>query len=140
MALPIHRTYAQDFIKQHVTIKSTYKGPELEVQHACLTLVAAALIVGPDEFALQKFTGFSASFIETGSHRMHASCLWKGEKSEADEWGNTREDFMNVVFAHASVAKGVAIREITVGKIKYTDVYISEEVANYFSSLFGEPN
>lgn len=47
---------------------------------------------------------------------------------------------MNVVFAHASVAKGVAIREITAGKIKYTDVYISEEVANYFSSLFGEPN
>lgn len=110
MGLPIHRTYAQDFLRQHETIKSTYKGPELEVQYACLTLVAAAVIVGPDESALQKFSGFSASFIETVARRMHASSLWKGEKSEMNEWGKTHEDFMRALFGHASAAKGVASR------------------------------
>jgi hypothetical protein len=106
MGLHVHSTHAQDFLKKHETIKTMYEGPELEAQHACLTLVAAALIVGPDEFALQKFTGFSASFIETVSRRMHAASLWK----------------------------------VTAGEIEYVDVDISQEVADYFSSLLGRPN
>jgi hypothetical protein len=98
------------------------------------------VIVGPDESALQKFTGFSPSFVETVARRMHASSLWEGEKSEADEWGKTHEDFMWALFGHASVAKGVAIRKTTAGEIKYVDVYISREVADYVSSLLGRPN
>jgi hypothetical protein len=135
----VHDTRARGFLKQLNLAKKKYKGPGSRDQHKCMTLIATALIVGTDEVALQKSTGYPVTYIKTVSRRMYSGLLWKGEKSELDERGKTQRDFMRVIFAHASVARGATIREIRGRVVRYFDL-VDQETADEFPQFMDRCN
>jgi hypothetical protein len=80
--------------------------------HACLTLVASALLVGPDISVLAIWTGIPEAFVSIVSSRMRSAGLWTGDEKEIDEWRGTEGDFMFTLLSHADVAVGHACRGI----------------------------
>jgi hypothetical protein len=109
------------FRKQLNEAKKIYTSRRDRQYHACLTLVATALVAGADLATLVKQTGYRAEFIALVSNRMRQASLWTGDQTEIDEWAES--DFMLTIFAHASVASGRVGREINSnGAVGYFDL------------------
>jgi hypothetical protein len=121
MLISIQSLRAKSFLKQLKEAKKCYTSRKDKQYHACLTLIATALVGGADIAALVKQTGYREEFVARVAGRMRQASLWKEDQAEIDEWA--KSDFMVTIFAHACVASGRASREInSVGKISYFDL------------------
>jgi hypothetical protein len=80
--------------------------------HACLTLVASALLVGPDVRLLAVWTRLPEAFVSGVASKMRSAGLWTGDEKEIDEWRGGEGDFMFTLLSHTDVAVGQARREV----------------------------
>jgi len=111
MLISMQCVRATAFLKQLKEAKRRYSSDKDAQYHACLTLVATALVGGAaDHATLVKQTGYREEFVARVSDRMRLASLWNGDQTEIDEWAES--DFMLTIFAHASVASGRVGREI----------------------------